>query len=234
MTRLIRPCGAFHLILLSSIAILAGCMSQNARPPQEFTEAPLYGMVYDFDNQSCPEAIVIVDDREQARSDINGRFVVTALPRGRHRVVVRKEGYEECGMDFEFLNRTQVLYVRIISASQLMRQIEGALEERDLARARQLLDRTLSVAPGNPVARYLEAVFMMEDKHPDEAVALLLGIVDEGYREPVLYLTLADLYQYAIDDPRQARVYLEKYLQLRQDPAIQRRLETLPSGARSP
>jgi tetratricopeptide (TPR) repeat protein len=228
VTRSPRPRSAFPVIVLLAFTPLAGCLSTAAHQPQDFAEAPLYGMVYDYDNLSCAEAIVIVDEKEEARSDINGRFVVTTLPRGHHQVIVRKDGYEDCRIGFEFLNRTQVLYVRIISASQLMRQVEGALEQKDLARARQLLDRTLAVAPKNPVARYLLAVYLLQDKHPDEAVALLLGILDEGYRDPTLYLTLADLYQYSIDDPKQARTYLEKYLQLRQDPGIQRRLEALP------
>jgi tetratricopeptide (TPR) repeat protein len=216
------------LLLIGPLLALTGCLSDRMDRPQDFDEAPLFGMVYDFDNEPCAGALIRVDGEDAVRTDINGRFVINDLSRGRHQLEVLKEGYESYTLAFDFLNRSQALYVRMISANQLLRQVEEALEKRRYSAALEMLERVERIEPANPVAAYLRGAYLIRVRRDAEAAAVLEGLVGQGYQEPVLYLTLADLYEYRLSDPERARHYLEQYLRIEADPEVQKRLDALP------
>jgi tetratricopeptide (TPR) repeat protein len=215
------------LAVLAAALALVSCVSQRERRLREFTEAPLFGMVYDYDQKPCPAAAVHVDGQERARTDIDGRFVIVDLSRGEHRVGVRKPGYEELELEVQFLNRDQILYLRIISLRQLLEVAEAALEKKRLAETASLLDRARKIDPGDPVGVYLKALYLLETGAVDEAVLTLEGLAGSGYREAILYLSLADIYQYRLGDPARAAENLRVYLELQQDPDVRKRLEAL-------
>ncbi len=52
-------------------------------------------------------------------------------------------------------------------------------------------------------------------------------ILAKGYSEPVVYITLADIYQYGINDTKKAIFNLEKYLQIQRNNKVEKRLEAL-------
>ena len=90
-----------HFILIL-LLLLHACLSTREQKQREFQQAPLFGMVYDYDQKPCPGAAILVDGQPRGQTDINGRFVVNDLARGEHRVGVRKPGFEEQDADFEF------------------------------------------------------------------------------------------------------------------------------------
>jgi len=67
----------------------------------------------------------------------------------------------------------------------------------------------------------------MQMRKPEEAVKILNKILDKGYSEPVVYITLADIYQYRINDTKKALSSLEKYLQIQRNNKVEKRLEAL-------
>jgi tetratricopeptide (TPR) repeat protein len=215
------------LLLLCLLPGLTACLSDKAVRAQEFDEAPLFGMVYDFENEPCADALIRVDGEDSVRTDIDGRFVIHELSQGRHHIEVLKDGYEPHSLDFNFLNRTQALYLRVVSANQLLRQAEAAMENLNYSNAVDLLDRVLNIDPENPVALYLRGLYLVQMRRDEEAVLMLEGLIERGHREPAIYLTLADLYEFRLSDRDRARQYLEQYLRLERDPDVQKRLEAL-------
>ncbi len=123
---------SFYSAIFLSILIFISCATTKKKSSDDFTEAPLFGMVYDYDNRPCSEALIIIDDNDEVMSDINGRFIIGVLSRGNHIVTAKKEGYETLSFSFSFLNRTQVLYLRMISFLQLLVEIENAIDARGL------------------------------------------------------------------------------------------------------
>ena len=102
--------------LALAAALLGGCLSEKAQLLKEFETAPLFGMVYDQDNRPCPGARVTVDGEDGPRTDIDGRFIVQELARGEHVLTVSRAGYERLELVMDFIDRTQVLYLKVTSA----------------------------------------------------------------------------------------------------------------------
>ena len=219
----------FFYSIAGGIFLLAflSCATDTRKTPYDFSQATLIGMVYDRENKPCAGASVFIDDIEKASTDINGRFAVFALPRGSHVIRVKKQGCEEAEVTFEFLNRSQVVYLRVYSFHQLLDEAETAIAERSWVEAENLIGRANSVRRDDPVGLYLEAVLYKEQKKFHEAVEKLERIIDLGCYEPYVYLALADIHQYGLDDPETAARYLEEFLVLKEDGDVRDRLAEL-------
>ena len=149
------------------------------------------------------------------------------LARGTHSLAVAKAGYERLEATVEFFDKSQVLYLKVISLDQLLSKLEEALAQRRLAEAAALVARAEGVNSTHTDVRYLKAVYLVRSGEPRQAAALLEQLVAEGERAPALHLTLADVYQYALADRDRARAALAAYLRLQEDSQARSRLEAL-------
>jgi tetratricopeptide (TPR) repeat protein len=215
------------LLALTLVLSLSSCISYRERRLREFDSAPLVGMVYDQDQKPCAAAQLTVDGRDGPRTDVNGRFLIDALRRGDHRVRVSKEGFEPLEVPVSFTDRTQVLYLRVVSFNQLLRQAEEALDRGRLQQADGLLRRAEALKAEDPVGLYLRAVYHLKLEEVDQALGLLQRILARGQRLPAVLLSLADIYQYRLEDPAQAASCLREYLRTEEDPDIRARLARL-------
>jgi tetratricopeptide (TPR) repeat protein len=216
---------------LALIPSLSSCLSCREKRLREFRSATLVGMVYDQDQKPCAGAWITVDGGQGPQTDINGRFVIDALERGDHRIGVGKEGFESLETQVSFVDRTQVLYLRVISFNQLLRQAEEALDRRKLQEADGLLRRAEALNSEDPVGLYLRAVYFLRLEDTEQAIGLLQKILARGQRLPAILLTLADIYQYRLKDAAQAADYLRQYLRAEDDPDIRARLAELEGRA---
>jgi hypothetical protein len=209
--------------------LVSACATFGTQDPTEFDTAPLLGMVYDTVNQPVAGAQVAVHEGPEAVTDIGGRFVLPGLSRGEHRVFVRKAGYETTEVSVAFLNRTQVLYVKLVSFDALLQRAERGLSRRKWAEAEKYLDRAAAIDPEDPLLRFTRAVLAYRREEFRDAVSLLRGLLDDGYREPAVYLFAADTYQYKLNRPEEAQEMLRRYLEQVQDPEARTRLDALES-----
>ncbi len=188
-------------------------------------------MVYNYDNQPCSGALVMIDENEGPRTDINGRFVIQSVSKGKHQITVTKDGYEKLDFSFEFLNKSQVLYLRMISFNQLLNEIEKSIENRNWKEGEKLIERAEKMKENDPVELYLKAILLKEKGDVEDSVDTLLNILDLGYNEPYVYLALADIYQYRLNNPAEAIKYIEEYLKLKRNSEVQERLIKLKMEA---
>jgi len=228
--------GAVISIVLALVFV--SCASQNVTDPNVFVRAPLFGMIYDEENQPCPGVRLTVDGKEgaaagtEATSDIRGRFVIPDLTRGAHMVSAKKEGFEEVSVRTLFLNKTDVLFLHMVSFGQLLTNAEKALEERKWGQADEFLARAGKLDSGDSVLLYLKAVKAYKTGKSVEAVGFLNNVLDKGVKEPAVYLFLADIYERNLADPQKAIQNLEQYLALRADEQAQKRLDGLKMQAK--
>jgi hypothetical protein len=209
--------GRYGLIVLV-LAFSVSCTTQRmAERPFEFERAPLSGMIYDTESNPIPAAELSVDGRAVVTSDAYGRFLIPDLERGRHTVTARLERFEPIELEFEFLNKTHILYLRMYSFDALIDEAEDAIEDRDWAEARKLLDRAEPVGTGTDtvIVSFLRAVIAYRLGEYREAEAILKNILDSGYEAPAVHLFLADLYVIGLNDPTSAGMHLERYRRLR-------------------
>jgi tetratricopeptide (TPR) repeat protein len=208
-------------ISLLSALLLASCGTLGSND----SKPPFYGMVYDRDNQPVQNAVVVLDGKETAATDVNGRFALANLDPGVYEVELRKEGYEPLSTSVEYFSPTQVLYVKMTSRDQLLSQAETAIAERRWQEASDLVDRADRIDPDNPATLFLRAVVLFRRGQPEEARAILEGLLARDYMEPSIHLFLADILQYRLADPVGAASHLREFLLLRYDPVVEERLK---------
>lgn len=220
--------------LLLAFLLLVSCASEKNQVGS-YEKAPLFGMIYDEDNQPCPgvrlalDGAVVTGDQGPV-TDIRGRFVLPELARGSHQLVARKDGYEELSVKITFLNRTDVLFLRMISFGQLLTNAEKSLEERKWEEAQAFLLRAGKLDSGNSLLLFLRAVNAYRTAEYGEAVECLNGILGKGIREPSVYLFLADIYEKKLNDQGKAIENLQTFLDRRADADVQKRLADLKAG----
>jgi tetratricopeptide (TPR) repeat protein len=215
-------------VLMASALLCASCATTEEKTDGfSFESAALFGMVYDGDNQPCAGVRVSLDGVEGPITDIRGRFILPELPRGVHEVTARKVGYEDLSVSFAFLSRTDVLYLRMTSLAQLLAQAEQSLEARRWEEADAFLVRAERLDPADPVTMYLKAVRWYKLEKYAEAAGQLEAILTKGFKEPSVYLFLADLYERRLGDPARARSNLEAYLVIKWDADVEKRWKAL-------
>lgn len=213
------------LILL--IFILASCSTVKEEDVLSFEKSSLFGMIYDYDNCPVPAAEITVDGDKVPATDINGRFIIPNLTRGSHLIVVKKDGYEEFSERIDFLNKTQVLYLKIPSVKQLIDIMDSAIESMEWSLAEETIKRIETVDENDAIFIYFKTVFLYRTKCYEEAVKSLLELDQLGYKEAYIYIFLADIYQYNLNNNKAAKENLEKYLKLKNGPEAEKRLNAI-------
>jgi tetratricopeptide (TPR) repeat protein len=185
-------------------------------------------MIYDRDNRPVHNAAVYVNGQYLAASDIQGHFAISGMkPTLTYTIAVRKPGYEAVEMDIAYTESSYVLYVHILSAEQLVTEAELAIRGDDWGAAESYLDRAKQAGGAEVPILYLSAILEFRREQYPEALRMLTALIEKEKGSPYLYLFIADLYQYYADAPEEARFYLNKFLALRYDPEVERRLAEL-------
>jgi tetratricopeptide (TPR) repeat protein len=215
----------YALLHTVAIVFLFSCASG---PVARTRSQALYGMIYDGDNRPVNNVAIYVDNTYRSSSDINGHFIITGLkPRVNFRVSAQKQGFEPVEIAVSYTDPSHVLYLRVLSGEELLGEAEAALREKRWYEAESLLDRAENTGVDAAPARYLRAILAFSREQYAEALAILGSIAETVRDAPYLYLFMADLCQYHLEAPEQARVYLGRVLELRHDEAAAKRLEDL-------
>ncbi|MDR0656351.1 MAG: hypothetical protein LBG22_08575 [Treponema sp.] len=160
--------------------VLTASSCKSAAPKRTFAgEILIYGMVYDYEGSPVNGAEIFIDGKKISESDIQGRFVLELKKTGDHRVGIFKEGYESIEQTLAH-DPMDILYIKVINASQLARLAEDALDRRDYAEAETLLERALKLESSRPDLLYLQSiVFYLEHDLP-RSKAVLEGLLARG------------------------------------------------------
>jgi hypothetical protein len=216
---------SFNCFVILFFMALISCAS---KPAAKNGIQELYGMIYDGDNKPVHNAAVYINDKHLATSDIHGRFTLSrkaaALP---WRITVQKQGYETILSTLDEPDPGYVLYMRIFSADQIITQAEEALKEKNWNKTESLLARARDAGADAAVTGCLRGILAFYQNQYAQAAKLLLEITETEKNAAHLYLFLADLYQYYLEEPAKALIFLEQYLSLQYDPELRNRAESL-------
>lgn len=208
-----------------SLLSLMSCLT--AQDPLRFEYAPLFGMIYDADNAPVAGATVTVNGERGFESGVMGRVVIPDLVRGTHLLSVSKTGYEPVELEIDFLTRSHVLYVRMVSFDFLLAEAETALSRGRFLEAERMLDRAARLDPANPRADYVRALLAYRRGNGAPAERVLVRLIESGHKLPYVNLLLADVREFLLDDREGAANSLRRYLHDREDPEAEARLKTL-------
>ena len=138
-----------------------------------------------------------------------------------------KTGYEPVELEIDFLTRSHVLYVRMVSFDFLLAEAETALSRGRFLEAERMLDRAARLDPANPRADYVRALLAYRRGNGAPAERVLVRLIESGHKLPYVNLLLADVREFLLDDREGAANSLRRYLHDREDPEAEARLKTL-------
>ena len=170
---------AFLIPLISLSLFIAACTTELP-PPTEFETAPLLGMIYDAEGTPVHNAAITIDEKNGPTSDINGRFMLPDLDRGDHYITVMKDGYEPAQTVFPFLNKSQILYLRMYNSSQLLSEAKKLYESKNYTKSMSFIDRALGVDGEYYPALYFKAVIAYTQGDFDQALETLGSLESMG------------------------------------------------------
>lgn len=215
------------LLLLATMAAIAllSCAT-TARKREKLP--PLYGTIFDQENKPVPSVELFLDGSYAATSDVHGRFSLLSVKKtDEHIVVARCAGFEPVELRFTYTDATQVMYISMFSADQLLSSAERSIRDKNWAEAEAFLVRAEKNGADPLYCEYLRAVFAVHRNDTEKAKETLLKLIDQGHAKPHVLLFLADIYEYHDNDVENAREYLRRFLQLRSDIEIEQRLRRL-------
>ena len=97
-----------------------------------------------------------------------------------------------------------------------------------------LLRRADAIGSSEPLSDFLHAKLAFRQKDYAMAAQILEGLDAKDYRDIPIYLFLADIYQYHLQNPAKAIQALTKALAIREDSETRARLEGLKTDQEKP
>jgi len=170
------------ILLVILLVLFSSC--QSVKPIKRLSnEGFMYAMIYDYENTPVAGVAVYLDGKLVVESDIQGRFVFEKMKSGAYSVKLVKKGYEVLEETFKY-DPMQVLYFKMVSASQLLVTAETALDNGEFADAENLLNRALLLEPNRPDVLFLKSIIGYLQKRDKEAVEILEGLIKSGSTDP--------------------------------------------------
>jgi tetratricopeptide (TPR) repeat protein len=175
-------------VFLLGLSILPSC--QSARSIKRITEEGfMYAMIYDHDNTQVSGVTVFINGRKIVDSDIQGRFVLENLRVGEYLIRLEKRGYETLEETF-YYDPMQVLYFKMINASQLLALAETELDNAVYINAENLLNRALLLEPNRPDIIFLQSIVYYLQARRTEAAEILESLIRAGSTDPSVFKLL--------------------------------------------
>ena len=197
--------------LLLIITLVSSCKSVDDGSFSQFSEAPLFGMIYDSESSPVASAMVVLDDEKSAKTDINGRVLFSAVSQGEHSVVINKEGFEEARIELNFSNRDQVLYSTLISLHNILDNLESSLQTGKMAEAKSFMIRASKINSDDIRFRYLNVVYLSENKEYPEAFDKIVLLRKTYPNDPYITMTQAKILFYGLDRKEEAIELLQSF-----------------------
>lgn len=209
----------FILIIIFQFLSCASSPKQN--------KTILNGIIYNADNEPVSGAKIYIDQEQQCISDIYGHFYISGLKLNHsYNLSIIKEEYEKADITFDYLNESQVIYVKITSFQQLLNYAEKEIKRKNYSKAEEYLSRANTIYENNYSFLYLKAINHYSKSEFEPAITILENLL-ENKKEPYVYLLLADCYQYGLNDLETAKKYLKLFLDTEFSQKIKQRYDSL-------
>jgi len=129
-------------------------------------------------------ARISLDGEKEVVADSQGRFLLPRVRTGTHTLRVRREGYLPVERRIEFLNRSEIVYVRLLSVEEARLRAVRAYESGRLDPAEELARRLVEYQEGDLVARYLLAARALSRGQPSRGLGHLRRLSRPDRRRP--------------------------------------------------
>lgn len=195
--------------ILFPALLLGSCKSLNN--PLDFDSAPLYGMIYDYQNKPVKSVELYEDDILIGESDINGRFYLPDMEKGIHNIRFKKTGYETLDFQVDFENKTEVLYIKIRSAFDCLVDANILMSQSSFKDAQDMIERGLTIKEGDSGLLYLRSILYFQMQDYQKSYADLEALFKAGRRDEAMYRLLTDIFKASDEEQANISQLLNEY-----------------------
>jgi|GEM_PF-3381657 len=142
--------------------------------------ADLHGAVYDAKSRPVPNCVILLDGKEKALTDINGRFVLYGLQSAAYTIEACSSYCERYTGEVQFLNETQYILIKVVDNETLYESVEKQFSQSDLSKAEEEIFRLLRINPDNPNAVMYLAVLRYKEEDKAASLRILLDAERRG------------------------------------------------------
>lgn len=137
-------------------------------------------MVYDYENRPVA-GYNLAFGGYKTRTDVSGRFSIPSMPLGSYNVIGKMEGYESYLAVITIGSKTDIVYIRIASFSDVINMTENALSANDNCSAEKYASRALCIDSDNNLGLFYLAVIKFRLQCFTESKTILEGIEKKGF-----------------------------------------------------
>jgi len=167
------------IFVLSLAALLTGCRSVSTPKRAIQDSGMMYAMIYDYENTPVYGVAVFINGKKYTESDLQGRFVLEFKKNGKYAIKLEKSGYELIEDMFTY-DPMNVLYFKMVNASQLVSQAEEAMEQYAYKGAEELINRAHNLEPNRPDILYFQSIILYYQGRKAEAKVILENLQSRG------------------------------------------------------
>lgn len=217
-----------YFIPLISISIFLLLINSCQSIRKNENKTSVQGMIYDYENEAVCDVSIFLNNKLVATSDIYGHFYIEKLiPNEHYSIRASKKDFEDSTLEFTFINASQIIYLHMFSAGELLKLAEDRVSEMNFHEARNLLDRAETAGGHFLSINYLRTIISFKEHFYNEALDLITKIINEGYSNSYIYLLAADIYETGFNDMEKTVINLQKSLEISYDPAVQKRISAI-------
>lgn len=169
-------------LLFSALILATGCSSVWSKKYKD-DAGVMYGMIYDGNEEGVSGVSVKVNGWLKAVSDGQGRFILKFLyadiqDKKEQKIEFEKEGYEKIKEVF-YYEPMSLLHIKMESGEEIIKKAETAVDEKEYARAEELLERSIKIEDLRDESFFLKAVIRYKEGKKKEAEQLLEEIKEK-------------------------------------------------------
>lgn len=201
------------IIFILITIVLLSCKSTEINGYQ--ISNSLLGVVFDKKSSPIQNAQITFNRLEGEEvavitTDIDGKFYIPEIEFGEYLVTIKSKNSAPITIEVEHYSIENVLIIRISTFEDLLTDLKEDLKEKDLEGAERNIIALEEINRDDIYFNYLEAIYFINNKSYPKAEALLQSI--ENSNQPYVFLLLADLYQYNLNNNKKAIKYIKKFL----------------------
>lgn len=188
------------------------------------------GIIFDLGKAPLADATATLTAEAlsySAQSDTRGRFTIYGVPSGRYSLRIEKACYEPREWDIEIGNDCDVIYVQVSSYWQLLDAAATAIGNREWGKADDFIVRASGIQAQTVTELFLTAVLSDKRGNIGAAMTSIEKALAIDNASAYLWLYLADLHQKNQSDQQKTVDALRRYLELKNDPTVEARLNML-------
>ncbi|HOV13006.1 MAG TPA: hypothetical protein PK771_01875 [Spirochaetota bacterium] len=180
------------------VFLLIGCTSYDKiYRDSDISKAMLSGKIITEEGLPLEGVKIKLNDKQESRSDINGKFFFTYLFFGEYKLTFEKEGYsnEEYIFKYDMKNKKiPFIKAKLMSFNFLLNEGIYLLSQKKYSEVESVLERLKRIASDEESYLYLKSVYLCERKKYKDALDIVESLINSDRKNLYYNLLLIDIY----------------------------------------